>query len=437
MKASTCCVLVCAILVAVAWLPAIAGPLNPPVGAVASTPGPEPRIAVSATNTPGDSGSVFRIDFPGSYYLTGNLVGVAGKNGINITTGNVTLDLMGFEVRGANGLASLDGIRVGGAGGVNIAVFNGSVSGWGGDGIDAVTGMANVRIDGIRASGNGADGIKVGVDSLVSNCSAFDNSGDGIETGDGCSVLSCTARANDVNGLRAGGGNTVTGCASMLNGIDGITIGIASTISCCSAQANVGAGIRSSTSSTISSCSAENNSTFGIVAADFSAIAGCTAAANGSNGIEAGNSVTVSGCSSYDNTGHGITAASGCEVTGCTSRFNSTHGIRVVSNCAVRENTSTSNGTVGPGSGIFALGSDNRIDGNHCTDNDVGVECDVGGNLIIRNTCAGNTTFDWSLVADNVFGPIIDRRSPGSGLVEGFSAASTLGSTDANANYSY
>ena len=58
-----------------------AGDLDPPVGPVAPTPGPEPRTPVNATNTPGDATSVYRITAPGSYYLTGNLAGVAGKHG--------------------------------------------------------------------------------------------------------------------------------------------------------------------------------------------------------------------------------------------------------------------------------------------------------------------------------------------------------------------
>ena len=55
----------------------LAGPLTPPAGPVAPTPGPEPRIPINATNTPGDADSLFRITQPGSYYLTGNLLGAS------------------------------------------------------------------------------------------------------------------------------------------------------------------------------------------------------------------------------------------------------------------------------------------------------------------------------------------------------------------------
>ncbi len=77
-----------------------AGPLNPPA-APASTPGPEPRIAVNAQNTPGNPDNLFRITQPGSYYLTGNIIGQSGRNGIQIAADNVTIDLMGFALLGA------------------------------------------------------------------------------------------------------------------------------------------------------------------------------------------------------------------------------------------------------------------------------------------------------------------------------------------------
>ncbi|HEX9783928.1 MAG TPA: hypothetical protein VGA56_14500 [Opitutaceae bacterium] len=61
---------------------------------------------------------------------------------------------------------------------------------------------------------------------------------------------------------------------------------------------------------------------------------------------------------------------------------------------------------------------------------------DRGGNLIARNSCSLNTT-DWDIAADNVFGPIVDRRVPAASAVNGFSASGSLETTDPNANFSY
>ena len=94
-------------------LVALAGPLSPPGGPVASTGKTltevEPRIAVNATNTPGTATSLFKITQPGSYYLTGNITGVSGKNGIEIAASGVSLDLTGFDLSGVPG--SLDGVN--------------------------------------------------------------------------------------------------------------------------------------------------------------------------------------------------------------------------------------------------------------------------------------------------------------------------------------
>src|SRR5688572_3995985 len=102
-----------ALAAAAAALVVSAGPLNPPPGPVGSTyktlTEVEPRTPVSSVNTPGDPDSLFRITQPGSYYLTANLAGVAGKHGIEIDADDVTLDLCGFELKGVAG--SLDGVN--------------------------------------------------------------------------------------------------------------------------------------------------------------------------------------------------------------------------------------------------------------------------------------------------------------------------------------
>src|SRR5207244_8871941 len=121
----------------------------------------------------------------------------------------------------------------------------------------------------------------------------------------------------------------------------------------------------------------------------------------------------------------------------CMVEYNTLDGILCASDCIIRGNICAINGNgAGDGAGIHATGSRNRIEGNNCTDADRGIDVDFAGNIIIRNTCSNNTT-DWVIVANNVFGPIIDRRALSSAAVSGFSAASSLGSTDANANFSY
>jgi hypothetical protein len=62
------------------------------------------------------------------------------------------------------------------------------------------------------------------------------------------------------------------------------------------------------------------------------------------------------------------------------------------------------------------------------------------GNLIIRNSAAGNTTADFDFAANNVFGAIVDRRTPSSAAVNTATTASvtsSAGTTDPWANFVY
>ena len=118
------------------------GDLTPPPG----PPGPtmktldqiEARIIVNDTNTPGDASNTFIISAPGSYYLTGNLVGESGKHGISIQSNDVTLDLNGFALLGDGGAGGATrGIDTSAAAApfTNVSVRNGSARGWTGSGV--------------------------------------------------------------------------------------------------------------------------------------------------------------------------------------------------------------------------------------------------------------------------------------------------------------
>lgn len=84
------------------------------------------RFPINAVTTPGNSTSTYAITQPGSYYLTGTLNGELGKDGLDINTDNVTVDLNGFAVIGAP--ISNVGIKSSRS---NVAVRNGTVCSWG------------------------------------------------------------------------------------------------------------------------------------------------------------------------------------------------------------------------------------------------------------------------------------------------------------------
>jgi parallel beta-helix repeat protein len=532
------------------------GPLTPP-GAPAPTMKTldqvAPRIPVNSTTTPGDATSVFKITQPGSYYLTGNITGVSGKNGIYVTAGNVTLDLMGFDLVGVAG--SLDGIHVDNlAASVNYAVRNGSVRNWGGDGIELnVQGkhrVSDIRVlnnggngilcnsgvvDGCVAFGNGAFGVLAtsaivshttansnggtGIKAaIITDCTASSNTGDGLDASTGA-VTHCEASVNGGAGIIGDFGTVVTGCSVIANTGNGITldngsiatdcyvrgnhaIGISATIGSriagCTSQKNDGAGISTGdsciiehcvayfnglaaapaagisagTSCTITDCASRENKSYGIFTGVGAQVAHCVAEVNGgsagisvggesvvsdcvarantsissiSAGISLGTSGTATNCVASDNTtsatptastGMGINASSGCAIHHCIARNNYGDGIRTSSDSVVEGNAADSNGIgTGGGAGIHVTSSDNRVEGNNVTDNDRGIDVDVSGNLVIRNSASGNTS-NYEIVAGNAVGAIVVTAA--SVAISGNGPfASSLTSTDPWANFSY
>ena len=189
--------------------------------------------------------------------------------------------------------------------------------------------------------------------------------------------------------------------------------------------------------STVSNCSAFQNTGNGISTGDGCTVSNCSARLNTGFGISVANGSTVSNCTAFNNSADGINTTTGSTVADCTVSFNTLNGILCSSSCIIRGNTCASNGNgAGNGAGIRATSTNNRIEGNNCTLADRGIDVDAPGNIIIRNTCSGNT-INWVIVANNVCGPILDRTAPGSFPVNGNSAVSSLGSTDPNANFTY
>jgi len=370
-----------------------AGDLTPPAGPPAPTMKPldevEPRIAIVTQNTPPGVVSLFRISAPGSYYLTQNVTGVAGRSGIEIASSDVTIDLRGFTISGVPGSGS--GIFAA-AVHDNISIHDGVVRSWGGTGI-SLSNCSNIRIERVTAQSCGDDGISVGVNASLSSCAARENGDDGIVTQTGASISNCGAVQNTGEGIQCGGGTSIINCSTGSNGANGILAFAACTITECASFTNVASGIALVASGT-----------------------------------------TVSRCSLYSNTGHGVLGTAGCTIINCTVGSNTLDGIRVTSDCSVRGNTCDNNGNLaGDGAGIVASSSDNRIEGNNCTDGDRGIEAVVGGNFITRNTCSGNTS-NWNIAAGNICLVVAATTAP---AFNGNSGGAAPGSTDPNANFTY
>ncbi|TWT43883.1 hypothetical protein RAS1_02830 [Phycisphaerae bacterium RAS1] len=459
---------------------ASAGDLLPPAGPIASTMKTlaqvEPRTPISSATTPGDGDSLYKITQPGSYYLTGNVQGVAGKMGVEVVASHVTIDLRGFELVGVAGsLAGID-INNGAVGTLfGITIRNGTLRGWGNDGIKgdqsgsdefsglvitqitgngisvntssliencrisscSINGIAtsnNVLIRNTVAGGNGANGIAAGTNSNIMNCEGYINNAGGIVVLGGRGTISnCNATLNNGDGISAGDGGIVSNCHSNQNNV-GIVVGEGGLIAQCSANDNRSSGFSAGSTSTVVSCSAWSNDIDGISVGE-STVSGCTARENGDDGISATGNSLIENCTVTANSDDGIVTTIGGTVRGCNVVNNVHDGIQCSSDCRIVDNHCDNNGSgTNDGAGIFATGSDNRIDGNSVTDADRGIDVNGTGNLILRNSCAGNT-INYEIAASNKVAPIV--LAPDSVAISGDTGGAGVGTTNPWANLSY
>lgn len=298
----------------------LAGDLNPPTGAIEPTMKTleevEPRTAINPVNTPGDAEAVYVIDTPGSYYLIGNLKGVAGKHGIKITASHVTVDLMGFRLSGVAG--SLDGLNVPDNAADNIEVHSGTAENWGNDGIDLRFSTDQGVVRDVRVIDCLGTGIRVGADGLVKNC-VVRGSPFGIQTSLSCRVIECD-------------------------------------VSLCSL------GINANAYSIVENCVAHDNTSVGINMSGSGRVHGCTVMRNDTNGIQSYSYAIITDNAISENGGDGINVNNGCLIKGNMIQGNAA-GVHVASGrCRVESNHCAGNDI-----GIRIIGTQNTIIGNTCT----------------------------------------------------------------------
>ncbi len=368
----------------------VAGPLNPPAGPVSPTyktlAEVEPRVAVQSL--PGDALALHVINQPGSYYLTSNLTGIAGKHAIRIAAADVTLDLMGLTIAASpTGQGAGDaGIFVFGSPG-NVTIRNGTVRGWNGGAFPNSGGVvasfaANCRVEGLRVVQCSAYGINLGAGGVVSGC--LIENGRGIQVASRGVVSDCVVRSG-------------TGTGIAVDGDDALIV----------------------------NCQVTGAGQFGIHCTGSGRVEGCSVALCGSAGIQVGSGSLVSGCTASANAGAGMSANGASTISGCVAELNGFDGISVVSDSLVIGNTCNANGQAPTNhAGVYVNGSDNRIEGNTFTDNNYGVYTESQVNLVIRNSARSNSILNYRFGVGTVAGPIV-------------TAATIAGSTNPHANYDF
>jgi parallel beta-helix repeat protein/putative cofactor-binding repeat protein len=314
---------------------------------------------------------------PGSYYLTGNLDGSAG--GMNISTDDVSLDMMGFTIDGGGTIGDY-GIYFGTRN--NITIRNGTIKGFGFAGVyQYSTTAGNARVVNVRSLNNGTLGTSnahsgifiAGLNTHIEGCTAGGNGGHGIYAGTNSKLLNNTAYSN-------------TGYYSLYSGIGSIL-----------------------SSNTVY----DNTGGYGIYAGASSRLVGNNVYNNTvTEGIYTQSNSVLSGNTSYSNTGRGIRADTGSYISGNTVRLNGATGILAYEGSTVMENTVYINGATGIDAkrgctvinntvysnarwGIYGFGlniiKDNTLSSNNTLDNVdeggiyVGYSSRVTGNTVISN----------------------------------------------------
>ena len=200
------------------------GPLDPP-GPPASTAGVlRPGTPISALP--------FTISQAGSYYLTTNLSGSAGSNGITVQSNDVTIDLGGFTLGAAPGAASAITESANSPGWFHWTIRNGTIDGWQ-RGISAsqtsdshfsdliINGATQqgifaggaIMIDHVTSHGNGGWGFLLGAAAQISDC---------FVDGSSVAILISTADQSTIARCSTVGGDTAikAGPASRIDAVD-------------------------------------------------------------------------------------------------------------------------------------------------------------------------------------------------------------------------
>lgn len=333
---------------------AFAGPLTPPGGPIEPSyrtlDQVEPRVMIGGPFTQGDANNLFIISSPGSYYLIGSVSASSGRSFLRVTASNVTIDMAGFRASGQSG--SVSGIVI--APGVeNVRILNGSLVGFGHDGVDAADAIG-VRIQGVTAVGVGKTGFRVGPSGILSDCVSLNAGNSGFILFGGAVAERCTAKGSGFSGF------TANGAASFRD---------------CTARENTHSGFSITNGASVERCTAIGNSQYGVQA---------------------------------------IINSQDTRVIDCMISNNILGGIQTHGSAMIRGNSVTG---ANANALIQLMGSGNRVESNQTRGNGAAVSVAAGSqnNFILCNTHNSNGTgvngFAGIPAASNVLGPVVTTNA--------------------------
>lgn len=370
--------LITASLVSLASI-ASAGSIQPPAGPIAPTMKTlqqvEPRLPLDQETAPGDADALMKITNPGSYYLTANMTASAGRALLEIAASDVTVDLNGFRIQGAAG--SLDGVFTSGAA-VNVVIRNGSLASFGGDGVDASS-AKNVRLENLRVRSVGGVGLKLGAESIASECEVSGAGLHGVLLANRSELRDSTVSASGSDGVNAPGDSArVHHCTVLGNTGDGIEI--------------------SGTNAAVTDCMVRENQSVGVSLAGGSTLRDSTVSSNAGSGVFMRARDRVSNCRISGNTNNGVSMTGAGVVENNQILENKIHGVSVFYTNGIRN--------------ADMVIRNNSIDGNGDTNGEYAIYCANGtfNGTIDNNTASMNRggiklVGTYFSVTRNVIGP--------------------------------
>jgi|GEM_PF-1657029 len=401
------------IIVSMGWF-SMAGPLEPP-SAPASTMKTltevEPRTPVEWLD--GDSNSMYVIDQPGSYYLTGTIYANPMKPVcIAVNASGVVLDLNGFAIEGLEGTLARTAIQVNGDDRRSGWIKNGSILIW----VEGIIGPAADAITctdiHIHCNYWGDWGIRLGDAVRVERCTVS-SMAYGICAYQGqfsqCVVYECVAR-----GYEIWQGGVITHCIARWCD-EAFFADQNCVLDHCTATECFSKGIIADTMANITHCSVrltgKEYGQIGIQATTGNLISHCTVTYCWA-GIDVRDGNTIIDCTVRDNGECGIGAGAQNVIMRCDSSCNDLWGIWVRDKTLVKDCVACNNGNVGID--IRCCGQGCRIESNICSGNQYGIHVDddkaTHHHLIVKNTCGDNGT-NYDLGSYSSWGPIIDLSS--------------------------
>lgn len=401
------------IIVSMGWF-SMAGPLEPP-SAPASTMKTltevEPRTPVEWLD--GDSNSMYVIDQPGSYYLTGTIYANPIKPVcIAVNASGVVLDLNGFAIEGLEGTLARTAIQVNGDDRRSVWIKNGSILNW----VEGIIGPAADAITctdiHIHCNYWGDWGIRLGDAVRVERCTVS-SMAYGICAYQGqfsqCVVYECVAR-----GYEIWQGGVITHCIARWCD-EAFFADQNCVLDHCTATECFSKGIVADTMANITHCSVrltgKEYGQIGIQATTGNLISHCTVTYCWA-GIDVRDGNTIIDCTVRDNGECGIGAGAQNVIMRCDSSANDLWGIWVRDKTLVKDCVACNNGNVGID--IRCCGQGCRIESNICSGNQYGIHVDddkaTHHHLIVKNTCGDNGT-NYDLGSYSSWGPIIDLSS--------------------------